>query len=225
MTGFWGGSAGFIESEKPLHERHAFDFYPTPNELCSAALDEVRQIMPHPVHRILDPGAGAGPWGVAARSIYWNAEITGIELRADAQPMHPYYDRWINADFLADSTEEWKDQRYDLIIGNPPYGQREKGKAYVPLAEMFVRQSMKLLAPGGILCFLLRAAFMEGVDRGRGLFQEYQPMRVYSLMQRPSFTSDGKTDATAYALFIWKYRYDGDTVLKWLDWKQSAKES
>lgn len=53
-----------IQTTKVLQPRSKHDFYPTPDGLCRAAL----YLLPdEPYQWFLDPGAGAGPWGKAAR--------------------------------------------------------------------------------------------------------------------------------------------------------------
>lgn len=93
------------------------------------------------------------------------------------------------------------------MIGNPPYR----------LAEEAVRWGLTHLRFGGAVVMLLRLAFLEGQARGRGLWREFPPSRVRVLTRRPSFTGNGKTDATAYAIFEWAGSPKA-TTLDWLDW-------
>jgi hypothetical protein len=76
-------------------------------------------------------------------------------------------------------------------MGNPPYSH----------AEEFVRQGYDLLSVGGSLIFLLRLAFLEGQARRDELFQDMPPYQVAVCSKRPSFSGDGKTNATAFAVF------------------------
>lgn len=136
---------------------------------------------------------------------------------------------------------------FQLVIGNPPYGDlwkleqrklaaaaKKRGKKYkrpprpasagpVADAEAFVRKSLADTMPGGYVLFLLRLAFLEGQDRCKDLWKAHCPLQVSTLGKRPSYTGNGKTDATAYATFLWQagedhYRdwYRGD----WLEWSQ-----
>jgi len=74
------------------------------------------------------------------------------------------------------------------------------------------------LEPKGHIFFLLRLAMLESQRRARGLWQEHRPKKVYVLGRRPSFTGNGKTDATAYALYLWQKGWQGETTLDWLMW-------
>jgi hypothetical protein len=139
-----------------------------------------------------------------AREIWPLAAITGVDI----QPGDcPDYDNLIAADFM-----DWGhayEQGFDLVIGNPPYEH----------AEEFIRHSLFRLSKRGEMIFLLRLAFLASHSRGAGLWRESPPMIVYVLGKRPSFTGNGKTDATDYALFHWRAGYTGETLLRWLEWR------
>jgi hypothetical protein len=155
--------------------------------------------------RILDPGAGRGVWGVAARQLYPGALITGVELQDRAKP--PEYNHWVVADFLNNYPDPYP--QYDLIIGNPPY----------KFAESFIQKCLTLLAPRGEMIFLLRIGFLEGQKRLKSLWEPYPPSKVLVSSRRPSFTENGRTDGTGYALYLWERGHKGGTALKWLNWQ------
>jgi hypothetical protein len=195
-----------ITTKKVMRPRNPHDFYPTPYPL---ARQMIEQYAPYqvPPSFVLDMGAGSGVFGDAARAAYPSAYITGVDIRPLSRPRS--YDYWLTGgyDFLLNDESEV----FDLVIGNPPYR----------YAEAFVRRGLSLLTHGGTMVLLLRLAFLEGQERGRGLWCEHLPKEVAVLCQRPSFTGDAGTDATAYAVFVWQ-----KTVwqcvpprLSWLDWK------
>ncbi len=189
--------------------RAEFDFYPTPLALAEAAIRLLPKAF-NPIY-VLDPGAGSGVWGRAARRVYGSRPLSmdGIEIREDAR-ITPDYDLWHRGDFLKTDIPNG----YTLIAGNPPYAQ----------AEAFIRRSMNLLVLGGYLVQLLRLAFLETQERGYGLWLELPPKEVYVCVERPSFypkghPKAGNTDATAYAIYIWQKGWAGKTELKWLSWR------
>lgn len=198
---------GIIYSTKALQPRRQYDHYPTPSGLVRAALQLVPDGMS--VERILDPAAGTGVWGAVARERWPEAFIEGVEI----QPCLPNqkYDSWKIDNFF--SFVEAHNGPYDLIIGNPPYGKPVKN-----MAELFVRGCIPLLSDTGKLMFLLRSAFLEGIDRGQNFYKEHCPTDVYQLMRRPSFTGNAKTDSTAYSLFVWDKTTPVYTRLWHLDW-------
>lgn len=179
-----------------LPERRTFDYYPTSPETIKSALDLLDITPKH----VLDPGAGAGNWGEAIHRRWPAAHLYGAE--AQMFPAHPDYTSWIRGDF-ADYEPEVK---FDLVMGNPPYSE----------AESFLRRSLSFCAPGGIVAFLLRLAFLEGQGRRDGLFAEYPPKTVAVCSKRPSFTGDGRTNATAFCMIYWQLGYQGGTQLTWL---------
>ena len=208
---FWSGSAGLITSSKPLAERSAHDFYPTPQLLADVAIN----LLPNSFGTypdILDPGAGTGVWGNSARQRWPRASVTGIEIRREAR-VGDAYNGLFHEDFLISRSVGWRDS-FDLVIGNPPYNK----------AQEFVEQSLLYTRTGGYVFFLLRLAFLESAKRAKTLYAQTPPTAVYVLAERPSFTGNNKTDATAYAMFLWqKGVYEG-TSLRWLSWKDPKKE-
>lgn len=199
---------GIIQTTKELRPRQENDFYPTPIELCRAAL---HLFAGQNFKTILDPGCGTGVWGQAARSLWPASHITGIDI-VDRLERPSAYNRFCLADFLSLIPDAYPDGScYSLIIGNPPY----------QLAQEFIEKGMRLLAPHGTMMFLLRLNFLEGQKRGKGLWKTLPPSDVYVCSRRPSYTGNGKTDATAYSLICWgkqRFSTNTQTYLHWLDW-------
>lgn len=174
-----------------LPPRRRAEFYPTEPDLVRAALAAITP--PADVCHILDVGAGDGRWGREAKRRYPAAHLTGVELRPLAVP--PEFDTW----HIGDVTGWQSEQHFDLIIGNPPYGDGYKPS----LAERIIRHSWTLLAPGGTLAFLLRLSFQAGVERSRGLWCDLPPVEVLVCSRRPSFYGGG-TNGTDYGVYVWR---------------------
>lgn len=108
--------------------------------------------------------------------------------------------------------------RPDWIIGNPPYAEAESGRRVRSVAECHVRQALKLVVAGGSVVFLLRLAFLESEERVE--FWRMAPLRhVLVLVQRPSFTSEGKTDSCAYGVFWFTEGWRQRPTLGLLKWR------
>src|SRR6478735_1323209 len=176
-----------------LPKRSPHDFYITNSTL---AYNSVASLLTRP-HQYphdgvatswLDPGAGTGVWGQAIKKVYPRAHVTGVELRDVGKPSAGY-DKWENGDFLT-YQPGWK---FTHIVGNPPYSH----------AEEFVRKGLEILAPGGQLLYLLNLSFLASQTRGKGLFKQEPPDRVYVCSRRASFQEDGKTAPEEYAMFRW----------------------
>ena len=82
----------------------------------------------------------------------------------------------------------------DLVVGNPPYAEATEHVAFL-LAAM---------RPGAFLALLLRVAFVAGRERHSGVYLLQPLTGLAPVVPRPSFTDDGKTDASEYALFFWQ---------------------
>jgi methylase of polypeptide subunit release factors len=209
-----------IQTDKPLRERAEFDLYPTPIEAVKRYLDciPLEELTYNPFNKlsVLDVGAGTGVWvdGLLDRVGLDCMNTYGVEYQEKFTAPY-YYDYWFHDDFL-----KWESPTdFDLIIGNPPYGKDVTGKKDRKYAEKFIRKSWDLLKDGGFICFLLRLNFLEGKERGQKFWPKYKPRLVSVSTKRPSFTGDQKTDATAYAAFLWQKGFIGKTTLDWTDWE------
>jgi hypothetical protein len=203
-----------IYTDKELPERREADHYPTPRWAVEAAMETICDSFvveeSWPVS-ILDVGAGDGIWGTVAREVFKEGvQITGIELRDLPKP--EAYNNWLTADFFDRREQLAAMGPFDLIMGNPPFG-------YV---ESIIDYCWPLLSPpvdckadmggnfwGGRLAFFLRLAFLEGQRRRDGLFKEHPLTTLGVYSKRVSFQADGKTNATAHALFLWQLGHPG----------------
>ena len=131
---------------------------------------------------------------------------------APRKPAGTVYDAWHVTDYLKWARCAPDEDRPDLIIGNPPFN----------LAEEFIRASLGLIAGGGRVAFLLRLGLLETQKRA-DLWRAYPPARVSVLIQRPSFTGDGNTDAAAYGIFLWTSPAPRSTALDWLSWQPERR--
>jgi len=108
---------------------------------------------------ILEPSAGSGEFFDDCRERFPNATLVGVELDASMAETKGF----VHQDFL-----EWtSDISFDLIIGNPPFVQREKGHVsdknivsgrsnlYV---EFIYKCLTQHLSPGGTLAFVIPAS-------------------------------------------------------------------
>lgn len=198
-----------IYSSKPLQERREHDYYPTPIELARASLKLLDYTRP----LILDPGAGTGIWGVAAKEIWPESTIFGVEIQDIEKPEE--YEHWLNnTDFMEFSRSSWP-FGFNFVMGNPPF----------KFSHQFLEQSLDLVFPkteyleGGEVLFLLPLSFLESQKRYTQYFSKgLNPKEVYVSTRRVSFRGDKKSDNTAYAVYRWQRDWHGDTTLKWLDW-------
>jgi hypothetical protein len=215
----------YVTRRDTLPARRAHEFYPTERALIRAALERYaiepvggfiplncypERYIPRLGGYILDPGAGDGRWGLAAKALYPDALVTGVESRNVPKP--DGFDAWLRRkSFLS----FFPAVRYGLICGNTPYGPKldsgrrgPKGqKILVPLAEHFIRIGFDLLAPGGRMIYLLPLQMQAGQDRYNNLWVTHPPSLVAVVCPRPSFGLNAKgcrgTNGTDYGLFVW----------------------
>lgn len=174
-----GSVSARTEPPPSLGKRRPLDDYPTPEWV-------IRAIAPFVAgSTVLDPCCGAG----AILDVFRErgAQVHGIELSPEraAEARAKGYDV-AEADALA---HDWP--AADLIITNPPFSR----------AQEFAEKAIRSVKPGGTVAFLLRLPFLEGKKRLG--FHRANASSIYVLTSRPSFTNNGKTDACAYAWFLW----------------------
>lgn len=96
------------------------------------------------------------------------------------------------------------------IVTNPPYF----------CADNFIKHALEISAPKVKIAMLFRLAFLEGQQRYK-LFKDHPPQSVYVFSKRLSCAKNGnfhkcKSNAIAFAWFIWEVGYTGRTEIKWI---------
>lgn len=121
--------------------------------------------------KILEPSCGSGEYITALHAEFPQCFITGIENNETIYQSisHLNSDKIsiINADYLTHDSAE----KYDLIIGNPPYFVMKKDavdESYYPYFDgrpnifiLFIIKSIQLLVDGGIISFVLPQNFLN----------------------------------------------------------------
>lgn len=172
-------------------ERDPLDFARTPAWAVRAVLPYLGRPL-----NISDLGCGDGAIGIALRSA-WGAgvSIVGFEAhegRADEAMASSGYDDVDSEDILADSFDPRSVDGAELVISNPPFDH----------AREFLDVAIKMVRPGGLIAFLLRATWVVPTVRA-GLTK---PDLLF-LRRRPSFKKSAKgnsTDSSDYAWHLWR---------------------
>jgi len=156
--------------------------------------------------RVLEPACGYAPFSYAISKLKgsWK-NIVGVEIDPmiveRIRKMFPEYDVRLG-DFLL---MDFKDERFDLVIGNPPYGiigdkshypihfLKDRKAIYKRLYEtwrgkyniygLFIEKAVKLLNENGVLCFIVPATWMilDEFSKLRGFLAENGKVKVYYL--------------------------------------------
>lgn len=164
--------------------RRALDAYYTPDDVALACVDALAPLVARGAS-ICEPSVGGGAFVRALRARGVGGAVDGVDL----DPAAPGLALCRHAT-VADFRQTYPDA--DWVIGNPPY--RE--------AEEHVLHALKIARVG--VALLLRLGFLAGQGRYFRLWSGGPvPLRsVHVLAARPSFT-EGGTDSTDYALFVW----------------------
>jgi len=174
-------------------ERNPKDFYATPKNVICNFLDN------HTLRNgpILDPSAGHGVFGKVLNE-YGYYDVDAVEVREEEKSsLTDIYENVYINDFLS-----WTPERdYKTIITNPPFS----------LAMLFIKKCFELQKKDTEVIMLLGLAFLESKKR-HDFWQGCPVNNLYVLSNRPSFTNNGKTDACAYAFYVWNN--SGNQVIK-----------
>jgi hypothetical protein len=170
------------------------DHYPTPGWAVNAVVPVVDRYIAESgdEFEVFDPAAGGG---ALLLPFVGKTRVSGMEIGdfgADEKL------NVVRGDFLAAKAPN--DGTSRIIVMNPPYG----GSAN--LAQRFVEHAFEWCGPDGVVVALLRMNWIADGGRRHGrhaLMRRIGTPDVYVLTKRPSFTGNGKTDASTYAWFVW----------------------
>lgn len=171
-------------------ERKVNDAYSTPTWVIHRLLDEIGEALPRGAW--LEPCAGAGNIIRAADThrLNFNPAWIAVDVADVIKTWeHPRVDR-CHGDirYMARGWYQHQDPRFRVAITNPPFSLAEAViDACLPIADYVI--------------MLLRTNYLESAKRAE--FLRKFPPDVYVLPNRPSFTHNGRTDATSYAWFVW----------------------
>jgi hypothetical protein len=180
---------------KAREDRIANDAYFTPQPLADEICRRLAAVLPAQL-AIWDPCCGDCAFVDAAMEAWGTSwPVYGTDLSSNPP-----------RNFLHDDPPG----ACSLIVSNPPF----------LLAEQFVRRALPLVREGGHVAFLLRLSFLAG-QRRAAMYEEHPLRYLIPIIPRPSFTPDGKTDASEYAVFVWQRGCGGPTeILAPLRWQR-----
>ena len=182
-------------------ERHPQDFYAT-DPIASELLLEIENLS----DVIIDNSYGQGHLMEAMKNA--GKKVIGYDIedrRFESDDVEFHNMNWLHVDKINPNAD---------IVMNPPYKE----------ATEFVEKSLSLLGEGRKLCAFLKVQFLEGKARKK-LFEKYPPARIWISSGRILCAKNaefekmkaGGGSAVAYAWFVWKEGYIGDTIVKWFN--------
>lgn len=174
--------AAQVDAAAPPADRKALGAWYTPPELVSLVVDHVIAGLPdrRPV-RVLDPACGDGRFLVAVaerlRAQGRPVELTGCDVDPAALAAVP--DRTVRLIHDDALHRDWRDERFDIVIGNPPFlsqmaarttrggSSRHGGGPYADAAVEFLALSVRLAEPdGGRVALVLPQSVVGSRDAG-----------------------------------------------------------
>ena len=101
------------------------------------------------------------------------------------------------------------------IVTNPPY----------KYAVKFIEHALDIIPTGNKVFMFLKLQFLEGKSR-KELFKKYPPKCIYVSSSRILCAKNGDfkaakkngASAVAYAWYEWEKGYNGNTIIKWVNW-------
>jgi adenine-specific DNA-methyltransferase len=139
------------------------------------------------ITKVLEPSCGSGEY-IDALSSFPHLQITGIEKNEKMCMSRPI----LNIDFLEYETSE----KFDLVIGNPPYfvmKKTEVDKKYHKFFDgrpnifiLFVIKSLELVKKDGYLSFVLPANFLNSLsyEKTRKHLAQYKILHIVECKEK-----------------------------------------
>jgi len=144
----------------------------TPQTIVNATIERVKKENVN-IKNILEPSCGSGEFFQVLDSNYTDVKITGIELnktiynKMKDTTLENNELTLVNQDYL-----KWNaSQKYDLIVGNPPYFVMKKGEVDERFHDfiegrpniftLFIIHSLQFLEKDGIIAFVLPKNFVN----------------------------------------------------------------
>ena len=142
---------------------------------------------------------------LSLKQFYPDSNIIGYDL-IDRGYNNTIVDNFLEHDF--------KDQKFDNIITNPPY----------KLAQEFLEKEMKIINKNGKIAMFLKIQFLEGSKR-KEMFKNFPPKYIYVFSKRQNPWRNGSpvdekgkpwSSTMCFAWFVWKEGFSGEPVIRCL---------
>lgn len=163
-----------------LHEGNQTDaavlseFY-TPRDVIKKVWELVDKYNPNQNKRVIEPSSGTGRFAEGRSEKFTlceldetSARIAGL-LHPDAEVKQGAFQKL----FVKNNAvqKEYKGEKYDVAVGNPPYGEYSglykgmgEGKIHTRYEEYFIDRTLDTLKDNGIMAFVVPSGFLRNAD-------------------------------------------------------------
>ena len=172
--------ANYNEDAEAKKEFEMGQFF-TPHEVCRDMAD---MLSPTSSEMILDMCCGMGNFFNHLPNLH-NAYGFDIDGKAVAVARHLYPDAHIEK---CDIRQYYPEQRFDIIIGNPPFNLKFD---YKLSQEFYLDKAYDVLNPAGILMVIVPCSFMQS--------EFWEKRRVAGINEQFSFIGQSKLNPNAFA--------------------------
>lgn len=189
--------------------RSTQDAHYTSTEIVTAMWSAV-QGMGFAGGRVLEPSVGVGNFfGLLPDGLATGVQLAGVELdtltATIAKKLYPKA-KIQNAGFQ-DFTSP--DGRYDVIIGNPPFGQQKlydskrKHLSNFSIHNYFFAKSVDLLRPNGVLAMVVSSRLMDSMgDKARQYIADRTELLGAVRLPNNAFLKNAGTEVTTDVIFL-----------------------
>lgn len=150
------------------------EFY-TPRDVIKKVWELVDKYNPNKDKKVIEPSAGTGRFAENRTENFTLCELDEISARI-AHLLHPKADVKQGAFqklFMKNNAvlKEYKGEKYDVAVGNPPYGDYTgrykgmgEGKVHTRYEEYFIDRTLDTLKDGGIMAFVVPSGFLRNAS-------------------------------------------------------------
>lgn len=207
----------YVNKRSSIEKRNKDDAYYTPENVAKACTHFVE--MRYKINqRALDIGCGEGIFGKTlfhrSKLLFNEYHITGIDINFENHKHQNIIDFYKEAYFGASFLDLPKpEHKYDLVIGNPPYG---------AFQEIFEYAWNDWLSDSGEIIWLLPLKYMQGDKRYKRIFSDGHLKSVNPFVDRIPFKGNQPFDQ--HALFVWSksYKYPSFSG-SWIQFEKEKK--
>ena len=164
--------AGGLNEKEASSKAVLTEFY-TPHDVINKVWDLVDKYNPSKTKKVLEPSSGIGRFAEGRHDDFTLCEIDSTSSRI-ARILHPKAEVKEGAFqnlFIKNNSvqKQYKGEKYDVVIGNPPYGTYNdyykglgEGSIHDRYEQYFIDRGLDTLKDGGIMAFVVPSGFLRG---------------------------------------------------------------